>query len=595
MSTKAFASKHYQATLVVVGGGMSGLLAALAASKQGVETLLIHNRPVLGGNASSEIRMHICGADHHAERPNVRETGLLEELLLKNKYVNSNNSFHVFDTVLWEAATMQPHLQLLLNTHIDAVTVVDQQITQVSGVQLTTETHIVAAGKLFVDATGDGVIGTLAGNTFMQGREAQATFDEPMAPAVADSQTMGNSLMFTSQRLDHPVTFQRPQWAQQYTEAALANRYHAQFDSGYWWIEAGGDGKLDTTKDYEAIRDELVKSLYGIWDHIKNSGAHPESANYALDWVQMLPGKRESRRLKGAYVLTANDLLQTRQFDDAIAYGGWPMDLHVVGGITNRAAPTTYYPLPDVYQIPYRCLYAADIANLFLAGRNISVSHLAFGSTRVMATCAVIGQAVGLAAALADRFHCLPAGVLAHIQVLQQLALQNDLYIPGVTNDDPQDIARRATVSASSALPEWPADHVLNGIARPVHEDTNGWRTEADRPAWLDLRWPQPQPIQQVIVTLDSNLSEQIMPTLSESILASEEVGVQQSLIKTLTVTLKRAGQVVATMPIKDNYQRHLVLNLADPVLADELCLDCLETNGAKQFTIFEVRAYASK
>ena len=174
------------------------------------------------------------------------------------------------------------------------------------------------------------------------------------------------------------------------------------------------------------------------------------------------------------------------------------------------------------------------------------------------------------------------------------MALRNDLYIPDVINTDAEDIARQATVSASGALPNWPAENVLNGVARPVHSATNGWRTEAAHPARLQLHWDKPEVIQEIMITLDSNLAEQIMPTLSASILASEEAGVQQALIKTLTVTLKRAGQIVAELPITDNYQRHLVVDLPEPLLADELRIDCIETNGAKVFTIFEVRAYAS-
>ena len=235
----------------------------------------------------------------------------------------------------------------------------------------------------------------------MYGREDSRAFGEPHAAAKADRYVMGSSILFTAKDMGHPVPFIKPEWAYTFTEEQLKHRAHTEITSGYWWIELSG--LLDPVSDAETIRDELLKVLYGVWDHIKNQPGH-HAENYALDWVGFLPGKRESRRLTGDYVLTENDVAASRIFPDTVAYGGWNMDVHVPGGIlSEESAPTTYYKFDDVYAIPYRCLYSENIENLFLAGRAISVSHIAFGSTRVMGTCAVVGQAVGTAAALAMR------------------------------------------------------------------------------------------------------------------------------------------------------------------------------------------------
>ena len=376
--------------LVVVGGGLSGLCAAIAAARHGAKTALVQNRPMLGGNASSEIRMHICGADHHMSRPNARETGILEELLLEHKRRNPTNNYSIFDTILWEKAAFCPGLTLYLNACVDEAETQSGRILSVSAFQQTTETRLRLSAPLFVDASGDGTLGALAGADFVVGRESRDTYGERHAPLVADHCTMGSSLMFQARDVGRPVPFFRPPWANQYTEHDLRHREHADVSSGYWWIELGG-GRYETIADAEILRDELLKAVYGMWDHIKNGGDHG-AENMDLEWVGILPGKRESRRFLGDYVLTEQDCQEGRIFEDAVAYGGWPMDVHTVEGFLNDAdEPTVYLHLPQVYTIPYRCLYSRNISNLFLCGRIISASHMAFASARVMATCAVGG------------------------------------------------------------------------------------------------------------------------------------------------------------------------------------------------------------
>lgn len=296
--------KNYD--VIVVGGGISGVCAALSASRCGVNVALIQNRPVLGGNASSEVRMHICGADYHASRENARETGIIEEILLDNRLSNFQHSFSVLDTVLWEKATYQENLDLYLNTHMTEVNVIDNRIHAIKAEQLTTERRFEFTASTFIDTSGDATLAFKAGADIRIGRESRYEYNEKLAPEQADKIMMGNTIMFESKDMGQPVLFKKPFWVNTYTEDDLKSRCHRDITAGYWWVELGGS-HLDTISDGEKIRDELLKAVYGIWDHIKNGGDHG-AENYALDWVCMLPGKRDSRRIIGDYVLNSNDL-----------------------------------------------------------------------------------------------------------------------------------------------------------------------------------------------------------------------------------------------------------------------------------------------
>lgn len=320
--------------------------------------------------------------------------------------------------------------------------------------------------------------------------------------------------MFESKDMGYPVPFTKPSWANTYTEADLNDRSHKDITAGYWWIELGGS-TLNTTKDGEIIRDELLKAVYGIWDHIKNGGDHG-AENYALDWVGMLPGKRDSRRILGDYVLNANDLFGARVFEDTVAYGGWPMDMHVKDGLKSNASPTQWIETNDLYAIPYRSLYSRNISNLFVGGRNISASHMAFGSTRVMATCGVIGQAIGTAAAMAVEKAVSPREINAHMQELQYRLRKDDCYLFGLQDNDPSNVALQATASATSEQVGFEACRVINGFQRNIGEDNNLWVSAplAEQPATLTLAFVQPINAEEVVLNFDSNLSKEIMITI---------------------------------------------------------------------------------
>lgn len=587
--------EHYD--VVVVGGGMAGICTALAAARHGAKTVLIHNRPVLGGNASSEIRMHICGADVHGKRPNARETGILEELLLENRKRNPQHSFSVFDTILWEKVRFQKNLTLYLNTQMLTAAMQGSRVESVFCLQTTTEREFWVAGSVFVDCTGDGVLAVKAGGATRMGRESRTEFGESFAPEQADRGTMGSTLMFCANDTGKPCPFEKPRWAYDISEEQLTNRQHSAqgperlgVDSGYWWLELGGTQNV--IADGEEIRDELLRTLYGVWDHIKNKGNHG-AENYALEWIQFLPGKRESRRIEGDYLLKQQDLEQAVAFPDTVAYGGWPMDMHPPEGFLHRGEATQYLHLQQVYSIPYRCYYARDVENLMMAGRNISATHTAFGSIRVMATCAVGGQAVGTAAAMAVKKGCTPRELGRHMEELQQNLLRDDCYLPNVPNRDPRDLARTATVTASSWQQGWEPEQVINGVSRTVGKENNGWRSGNlnGGSVWLRLSLP-PANIREVSLKFDSDLSREIMISLSKAVQQHQVPGIPPTLIKDYDLRLLCSGREIHREKVRGNYQRFRRHILPQTVEADTAELLIFGTNGAEAATVYEVRIY---
>lgn len=583
-----------QYDFVVVGGGLGGICAAIASARGGIRTALIHNRPVLGGNASSEMRMHICGADHHMSRPNARETGILEEILLENKRRNPEMIYPIFDAVLWEKVHYQDNLELYLNTQMTEVVCDGERITAICAEQLTTEKKFYIRGDIFLDGTGDGVLGSKAGAEYRIGREAKRQYGEELAPEEGDHCTMGNSLMFSARDMGHPVPFVKPFWANTYTEEQLKFRDHSDVTSGYWWIELGG-GVYRTIEDAELLRDELLKAVYGVWDHIKNGGSHGAEC-MELEWVGFLPGKRESRRLIGDYVLTEHDCLGEHDFPDTVAYGGWPMDIHTVEGFLNEEDdPTVWNKVNGIYPIPYRCLYSRNIKNLFLGGRAISCTHVAFSSTRVMATCAVAGQAAGVAAAIALKKGCTPSGVLDYIDELQQELLRQDCYLPGVGNRDPGDLARTMKVSASDQTEGCPPENVVNGTARSEGEASNCWRAPIEGKPVIMLTAERPILVKQVRLTLDSNLSREITPSINRTVLARQEMKPPSELIRDYIVVFSLEGSAVKTIRKESMGQRLQIIELEDEIACDTVSVRVESTYGSPLASIFEIRLYSDE
>ena len=324
-----------------------------------------------------------------------------QELLVENMYRNPEGNAVIFDTIILDKIVQEKNITLLLNTSIFNVLKKDEDaIDAVEGFCSQNQIKYVLKAPLFIDASGDGIVGFLAGAAFRMGAESTEEFGEKFAPAKEYGELLGHSLYFYSKDVGKPVKYFPPSYAlKDITSIPRYKSFNAkEFGCRLWWIEYGG--RLDTVRDTEKIKWELWKVVYGVWNHIKNSGEFPEAENMTLEWVGMIPGKRESRRFEGDYILRQQDIIEQRKHADAVAFGGWSIDLHPADGVFSEKPGCNQWHSKGIYEIPLRSLYSRNISNLFLAGRIISASHVAFASSRVMATCGCIGQAVGTAAYL---------------------------------------------------------------------------------------------------------------------------------------------------------------------------------------------------
>ncbi len=584
------------ADIVVAGGGLAGVCTALAAARHGASVILVQDRPLLGGNSSSEIRLHVLGADATGHRKTVdaRETGIMEELRLTEAVSNPQRSTSVWDIILYDAVRSEPNITLLLNTHCCGVRMADdRRIEAMIAARPSTEDVLTLRGRCFVDCTGDGRLGAEAGADFRVGREARGEYGESLAPEQADHRVLSSSILFQSRLHDRPMPFKAPAWAHHFASCDdLPHRDHNNWEWGHWWVAWGGE--RDIIKDNEQIRDRLLAYALGLWDHIKNSGQHPTSANWALEWIGFLPAKRESRRFIGEHVLTQQEVQRGETFEDGVAFGGWPIDLHPAAGIESKDPPCHQVHVP-LYNIPFRCLYSRNIHNLLFAGRNASSSHVAFGSTRVMATGGAMGQAVGTAAAICVRSGITPSDLVREgIRELQQTLLRDDAYIIAVTNSDPLDLARKAAISASSETADGPATAVTNGVHRGVGKAGNRWISDPScaLPQTLELRFAEPARVREVHLVFDTGLHRALMLTLQDSIHNRMTRGPQPETVRDyeLRVIDGHGEKVVAD--VTGNYQRKRIHRF-DAGTIQGLRLVVKATNGDKSARLFEVRAYA--
>ena len=442
------------ADLVFIGGGIAGTCGAIGAAREGLKVILVQDRPVLGGNASSEVRLWILGATSSMGNNNrwSREGGVLSEILIDNMYRNPDGNAIILDTILLEKVKNEENLTLLLNTAVyEVVKSADDVISEVIGFCSQNSTRYILSAPYFCDASGDGIVAFQAGAAFRMGAESKDEFDEGFAPDKEYGELLGHSIYFFTKNAGRPITFTAPSYALKDVSSIVKYRSYELSDHGckLWWLEYGG--RLDTIHQTEEIKWELWKVIYGIWDHVKNSGKYPEAENLTLEWVGHIPGKRESRRFEGDYILSQKDVIEQREHSDAVSYGGWSLDLHPADGVFSERPGCNQWHSKGVYQIPLRCMYSKNIKNLWLAGRIISASHVAFGSSRVMATVSYSAQVLGLATQ-----YCLKNGItpskLANsekVQELKQELMQKGHFIPGL-EPERTNLAHKAVLSASS-------------------------------------------------------------------------------------------------------------------------------------------------
>lgn len=472
--------------LVVVGGGLAGLCCAIAAARDGITVTLVQDRPVLGGNASSEVRLWTLGATSHMGNNNrwSREGGIIDEILVENMYRNKEGNTLIFDTILLEKVISEKNITLLLNTSVYDVKKSDANtISQVVAFCSQNSTTYELNANLFCDASGDGIVGFQAGAAFRMGAETVEEFGEKFAPDIAYGELLGHTIYFYSKNVGAPVKYVAPEFALK--DITKIPRYKVLNDKDFgcrlWWLEYGG--RRDTIHESEDIKWELWKVVYGVWDYIKNSGEFPDAENLTLEWVGTIPGKRESRRFEGLYMIKQQDLVNQVQFEDAVSYGGWAVDLHPSDGVYDSKPGCTQYHSKGIYQIPLRSMISKNITNLFLGGRVISATHVAFGSTRVMATTALSGQAVGYAAAQCIKNKILPAQLVEQNQIkaLQQTLSRNGQSIPGIAIEKKDNLASVSKIASSSTFtldslkPDGDWFNLSTGVAQllPLEANTN--------------------------------------------------------------------------------------------------------------------------
>lgn len=430
--------------VIVAGGGPGGTASAILAARGGAKTLLLQDRPILGGNASTEAGIGYNGAS--SQQFNAREGGIVEEIIRRK-----TNGQMSWTQTLTQMCEEEPNLTVICNQRVRFVDTENLQIRSLTACHTETGSRTTFYGKMFLDCTGDSELAYQAGAKIRWGREAKWQYHEEFAPQTPDTCTMSGCLWGT-RFIDSgvPQEYHAPAWVPRFPKGKKFGRNIVGIYPD-WWLEAPND--IDDIYDAEEARDELYRIILGYFNYLKNDWEEKErAATYTIGPMKWIDAKRESRRIIGDYVLNQNDCVQGTVFPDTVAYAGWPIDLHNLKGIySGEEGPFFSNAHVPLVSIPYRCLYSKNIKNLMMAGRNISVSHIALGTTRVQATIASIGQVCGTAAAMCIKKNLTPRDLgKMYLEKLRQQLLKDDQYIPGLQNTDRADLARKAKITASS-------------------------------------------------------------------------------------------------------------------------------------------------
>ena len=548
--------KHVEmeADFIVCGGGLSGVCAAVSAARHGTNVILIQDRPVLGGNSSSEMRMGIVGV----KNDDSQETGILEEMQMRNFYYNPLQRYTLWDDVIYSTVVSEKNIKLLLNTSVQDVVMDGDRISAVKCWNSNAYTKYLIKGKLFADCTGDGIL-RLSGAKYRWGREAKTEFNESYVDITTpDAKTMGNSLLLQLRKTDEYHPFKAPDWAYHFTDddfnyskkkstiPGVKFNYKKPFpkDNNFWWIEFGGT--VNTIFNANDIQYELKRIAYGVWEYMKN---HPDGRcrNYDLDWIGSLPGKR------------------------------WTLDNHDPEAFHKKGIISVEFVAPKLYGIPFDCLYSVNVPNLMFAGRDISTSHMAFSSTRVMATCALLGQAAGTGAALALEKNITPAQVRKdYISQLQAELEDDDVLLPHRW--------RKPSPLTMSARMEDSLQVLRNGIDRRWEEADNGiW--VAPGAETVTYTWKKPVELTGARLIFDSNLKTR-SKRMRKLEATTERAELPPMMAKSFRLEARVGGKWQTVYTDEENYLRLRKVTFGK-VKADALRLVVTSTWGAPHAHIF--------
>lgn len=577
--------------VVVIGGGLAGLCASISASREGCSVALIQDRPVLGGNASEEIRVRVAG---HAFKvpdmpppvhfPNLREPGIVEEFKLE--IANDIQDFeHGWpNDIIMKVVQKEKNIDIFDNNVALFPHMIANKIESVVTINPRTGERLIILGDIFLDSSGDGVIAYRAGANYRMGIEGKKEFNESLGPVKPYKYVLGSTIKYDSKDTGKPQTFTRPPWARPFEHSDIkSNRPRIRDIPADFTIEYGG--VLDTIYDAEEIRDELFRITFGYWDLVKRSDL--KAKNHVMDFLPIVVGKRESRRFIGDYILNQNDVQNAPLFSDRVAFGGWPIDPHpyegIYGSFFGKASTgednNTF--LSGIYSIPYRCLYSNNIENLLFAGRNISATHFAFCSARVMATCGLEGQAVGIAASLCKKYKTTPRGIYQnYIGEMQQKLLKEGCYLINISNEDEGDLAKTAKILVSSG--EDTANNVINGIT--LNGNENMWISEDKTPQWIELDFGCEKEFNSVRIIFDTNM-DPAYPNTPRS----------EKTVKDYKLLYfdKTKSSWVDILKVEDNYQRLRVHDF-ETIKSQKIRVQIDEINVISEgkARLYEIRVY---
>ena len=557
---------EYDCDVCVVGGGMAGISASVAAARNGAKVILVQDRPMLGGNASSEVRVPVNGAigtvyeGPGGERKVVenREGGLVEEIKLENIWRNPTCNWQVWDHVLWNFCAREPNLKVLLNTSVMECATEDGRIRSVTGWDSISYARVTVKAKVFVDCSGDAIL-RLSGALFLKGRESRRDFGESYAPETGDLTVMGSSLhVFMEPTGLVPELASAPETMRPYPDAKDV-RLTARQDFGWTCQELEWGGETNTIAAASWIRDALFRFSYGLWEKQKSyfkDGRDESGRIWERTFVGSLPGKRESVRYVGDHILTQNDLQgEGRLFSDAIGHGGWPMDDHFSAGLFFKKQ-TKMQKCPTVYALPYRMLYSRTVPNLMFAGRDVSATHVALSSTRVQATCSVMGQAVGTAAAIAVRDGLTPREVgERRLEELQDTLQWQDQYIPW----------RPRKITALSREGKVSHEALRDGMDRP--------KVGVEHGAWLKpggetrYEFEGPRTFRGIRLVVDTNFNDNYW--INVWLHPKKALRLPDEMPRDFEVQVRTGGEWKTVLAVADNHRRWLDLRFDGPRTGD--------------------------